>query len=81
MSPRDKENPKQCAIKQADLDMLELAAAADEIDLLYLDESGFSLWSLVSYSYFIPVLKCSNTGHNGRLRVFIYSFCQPIARK
>lgn len=28
-------------IKQADLDMLELAAATGEIDLKYLDESGF----------------------------------------
>jgi len=28
-------------IKQADLDMLEWAAAAREIDLKYLDESGF----------------------------------------
>jgi putative transposase len=28
-------------IKQADLDMLEWAAAAGEIDLKYLDESGF----------------------------------------
>lgn len=31
--------------------MLELAAAAGEIDLKYLDESGFCLWSPVSYSY------------------------------
>ncbi len=31
--------------------MLELAAAAGEIALKYLDESGFCLWSPVSYSY------------------------------
>lgn len=31
--------------------MLEQAAAAGEIRLKYLDESGFSLWSPVSYSY------------------------------
>jgi putative transposase len=31
--------------------MLELAAATGEIDLKYLDESGFCLWSPVSYSY------------------------------
>jgi hypothetical protein len=31
--------------------MLELAAAAGEIILKYLDESGFCLWSPVSYSY------------------------------
>lgn len=32
--------------------MLELAAAAGEINLKYLDESGFCLWSPVSYTYF-----------------------------
>ena len=32
--------------------MLELSAAAGEIDLFYLDESGFSLWMSVTYSYF-----------------------------
>ena len=52
MSHRQKQDPQKRAIKQTDLDMLELAAAAGEIDLLYLDESGFSLWSPVSYSYF-----------------------------
>jgi putative transposase len=31
--------------------MLELAAASGEIILKYLDESGFCLWSPVSYSY------------------------------
>lgn len=31
--------------------MLELAAAAGEIELKYLDESGFCVWSPVSYSY------------------------------
>lgn len=31
--------------------MLELAAAAGDIDLKYLDESGFCLWSPLSYSY------------------------------
>ena len=37
--------------KQADLDMLELAEVPGEIELKYLDESGFCLWSPVSYSY------------------------------
>lgn len=32
--------------------MLELAAAAGEIQLKYLDESGFCMWSPVSYTYF-----------------------------
>jgi len=31
--------------------MLELSAATGEIQLKYLDESGFCLWSPVSYSY------------------------------
>jgi transposase len=39
-------------IKQADLDMLEWAAAAGEIDLKYLDESGFCAWSEPSYTYY-----------------------------
>jgi putative transposase len=32
--------------------MLECAAAAGEIDLFYLDESGFSLWMPETYSYY-----------------------------
>lgn len=31
--------------------MLELAAAAGEIHLKYLDESGFSLWAQVCYTW------------------------------
>ena len=31
--------------------MLEMAAAEGNIDLKYLDEAGFCLWSPVSYSY------------------------------
>ena len=38
-------------IKQADLDMLEWAAAG-EIDLKYLDESGFCAWSEPGYTYY-----------------------------
>jgi putative transposase len=34
--------------------MLELSAAAGEIDLKYLDESGFCAWSEPSYSYYFP---------------------------
>ncbi|BCL35403.1 hypothetical protein NSMS1_18500 [Nostoc sp. MS1] len=34
------------------LEMLELSAAAGEIDLKYLDESGFCAWSEPSYSYY-----------------------------
>ena len=32
--------------------MLELFAATGEIDLKYLDESGFCAWSEPSYSYY-----------------------------
>ena len=38
-------------MKQAELETLKLAAAAGEIWLKYLDESGFGLWSPVSCSY------------------------------
>jgi len=39
-------------IKQADLDMLEWAAAAREIDLKYLDELGFCAGSEPGYTYY-----------------------------
>jgi len=42
--------PKTKEIKQSDLDMLELSAATGEIDLKYLDESGFCMWSEPSYT-------------------------------
>lgn len=32
--------------------MLELAAASGEIDLKYLDESGFCVWSEPGYTYY-----------------------------
>jgi putative transposase len=32
--------------------MLELSAATGEIDLKYLDESGFCMWSEPSYTYY-----------------------------
>jgi Homeodomain-like domain len=46
-----KQNPILRAIKQADLDTLKLAEQEGIIDLKYLDEAGFCLWSPVSYSY------------------------------
>ena len=52
ISHKDKQDPKQILIKQADLEMLEMAAASGEIDLLYGDESGCSLWSKAGYSYY-----------------------------
>jgi hypothetical protein len=50
-SHRKKQDESKRATKQADLDMLKLAAAAGEIDLKYLDEAGCCIWSPVSYSY------------------------------
>jgi len=78
VSHRDKQDPKQRAIKQADLEMLELAAAG-EIDLLYLDESGFSLWSPVSYSYFFrgEQKRIEQTPRRGR-RLSILGLLQPL---
>lgn len=78
MSHRDKQDPKQRAIKQADLEMLELAAAG-EIDFLYLDESGFSLWSPVSYSYFFrgEQKRIEQTPRRGR-RLSILGLLQPL---
>jgi len=43
--PQRETRPKTKEIKQSDLDMLELSAATGEIDLKYLDESGFCMWS------------------------------------
>jgi putative transposase len=51
-SHRQKQDPQQRAIKQADLEMLEMAAAAGAIDLYYADESGCCQWTPVSYSYY-----------------------------
>lgn len=51
-SYKNKQDPEQRQFKQADKEMLELAAAAAEIQLKYLDESGFCMWSAVSYTYF-----------------------------
>jgi hypothetical protein len=50
-SHKKKQDLKRKAIKQADLEMLRIAAFAGEIDLKYLDEAGFCLESPVSYSY------------------------------
>jgi transposase len=50
-SHRRKQDPVQKALKQADLDTLKLAAQEGHIELKYLDEAGFCLWSPASYSY------------------------------
>lgn len=51
-SHRNKQDPEEKAKKQADLDMLEWAAAAGDIDLFYTDEAGFCQWMPVGYSYY-----------------------------
>ena len=50
-SHRCKQDPVKKALKQADLDTLKRAAQEGHIELKYLDEAGFCLWSPVSYSY------------------------------
>lgn len=79
VSHRDKQDPEQRRIKQADLDMLELAAAAGEIDLFYLDESGFCQWSPASYSYFFrgEQKRIEQTNRRGR-RLSILGLLQPF---
>jgi len=59
--------------------MLELAAAAGEIDLKYLDESGFCMWSTPGYTYY-PVAeqkRLEQSKRRGR-RLSILAFLQPL---
>lgn len=51
LSHRHKQDPVKKALKQADLETLKLAAQEGHLELKYLDEAGFCLWSPVSYSY------------------------------
>lgn len=78
-SHRQRQDPVQRAIKQADLDMLEMAAAAGEIDLFYLDESGCCQWSPVSYSYYFrgEQKRQEQTKKRGR-RLSILGLWQPF---
>jgi putative transposase len=77
ISHKAKQDPHQRQTQPADLEMLEVAAAGD-ITLKYLDESGFCLWSTVSYSYI-------RRGHSKRMeqsrrrgkRLSILGFWQP----
>ena len=61
--------------------MLQWAAATGEIELLYLDESGFSQWSQVSYSYYFQgeQKRLEQTRRRGR-RVSILGIWQPGVR-
>ena len=58
--------------------MLELSAAAKEIDLLYLDESGFCMWTPVSYTYYFrgQQKRLEQTNRRGR-RLSILGLWQP----
>lgn len=78
-SHREQQDPEKRRVKQADLDLLELAAASGEIDLFYLDESGFSLWSAPSYSYFFrgEQKRLEQTPRRGR-RLSILGLLQPF---
>lgn len=59
--------------------MLELFAATGEIDLKYLDESGFCAWSEPSYSYYQrgEQKRLEQTKRRGR-RLSIIGFFQPL---
>jgi transposase len=78
-SNRDKQDRKQVLQKQADLEMLEMASAAGEIDLLYGDESGCCLWSEVGYSYYFrgEQKRQEQTKKKGK-RLSIMGLWQPL---
>jgi hypothetical protein len=66
-------------LKLADLETLQLAQQEGHIDLKYLDESGFCLWSPVSYSYSrIGEQKCmEQTAQRYGNRISILELWQP----
>lgn len=65
--------------KQAD--MLELSGAVGEIDLEYLDESGFYIWRVLGYIYyFIPKQKHLKRRKCYSLKLSIIDFLQPLMR-
>lgn len=59
--------------------MLELSAAVGEIDLKYMDESGFCAWSEASYSYYFrgEQKRLEQSKRRGR-RLSIIGFLQPL---
>jgi putative transposase len=59
--------------------MLELAAAAGEIDLKYLDESGFCLWCSSGYTYYLvgEQKRLEQTKRRGR-RLSVLGLFQPL---
>jgi DDE superfamily endonuclease len=81
-SHRRKQDLVQKARKQADLDTLELAAQEGHIELKYLDEAGFCLWSPVSYSYsrIGEQKRMEQTPHRYGNRISILGLWQPGER-
>ena len=59
--------------------MLQLSATCGEIDLKYLDESGFCMWSEPSYTYYFKGEQkhLEQTKRRGR-RLSIVGFFQPL---
>ena len=59
--------------------MLQWSAAAEEIDLYYLDESGFSLWMPAEYSYYFKgeQKRMEQTQRRGK-RISILGLIQPL---
>ncbi|XGV97684.1 MAG: IS630 family transposase [Leptolyngbya sp. BL-A-14] len=78
-SHRGKQDPHAKAQKLADLEMLQWSAAVGESDLFYLDESGFSLWLPVAYSYFFmgEQKRMEQTLRKGK-RISILGLLQPF---
>ena len=78
-SHRANQDPVERQFKQADLEMLECAAAVGEIDLFYADESGFSKWMPVTYRYYFKGAqkRQEQTPGKGR-RVSILGLLQPL---
>lgn len=78
-SHRAKQDPLEKAKKLADLEMLECSAAAGEIDLQYLDESGFCLWMPAGYSYYFrgEQKRLEQTKRRGQ-RISILGLIQPL---
>ncbi len=78
-SHRGKQDSVEKADKLAALDMLQWSAAVGEIDLFYLDESGFCLWMPTEYSYFFKgeQKRLEQTKRKGR-RISILGLLQPF---
>ena len=77
-SHRAKQDTMDKAAKEADLAMLECAWSDGELDLYYLDESGFCLRMPAEYSYFFKgEQKCLEQTHRRGKRISILGLIQP----